>query len=278
MVLPVLPVLLFLPLLVLTHPSSHPDGSDWGSVKRALPSRWYQERGHPVERLFNRQDGGNPDDGVTYPTVGTAEWAAAYPPVPPDSTKMPAEWADALNQAVAAGKIPDIPLATTLSNGTVVYPNGANGSDPSICSGSFKCMGPEDIWNSPDGVLGVSFDDGPYLGSDTLYAYLEANDIPSTHFMIGINIVHNPSLFIRAYEELGCDIAVHTWSHHYMTTLSNLDAVAELGWTMEIIKNSTVSTPCCIFRSLDGTLISVIPRVADYRGTGVPRTVTSIIG
>ena len=35
------------------------------------------------------------------------------------------------------------------------------------------------------------------------------------------------------------DIAVHTWTHPYMTTLSNLELVGEFGWTMEIIHNST---------------------------------------
>jgi len=59
--------------------------------------------------------------------------------------------------------------------------------------------------------------------------------------MIGWNIKNNPDLFTRAFEDLDLDIAVHTWSHRYMTTLSNLEVVSELGWTMEIIKNSTVS-------------------------------------
>ena len=35
------------------------------------------------------------------------------------------------------------------------------------------------------------------------------------------------------------DIAVHTWTHPYMTTLSNLDLLGQFGWTMEIIHNST---------------------------------------
>jgi peptidoglycan/xylan/chitin deacetylase (PgdA/CDA1 family) len=58
--------------------------------------------------------------------------------------------------------------------------------------------------------------------------------------MIGANILNNPTLFSRAFQELHSDIAVHTWSHRYMTTLSNAEVVAEFGWTMEIIKNSTV--------------------------------------
>jgi peptidoglycan/xylan/chitin deacetylase (PgdA/CDA1 family) len=37
----------------------------------------------------------------------------------------------------------------------------------------------------------------------------------------------------------GDDIAVHTWSHRYMTTLSNEEALAELAWTMQVIHDMT---------------------------------------
>ena len=85
-----------------------------------------------------------------------------------------------------------------------------------------------------------------------LYDFLSETQTRSTHFMIGANIKNNPALFTRAFEELHQDIAVHTWSHRYMTTLSNLDVLGELGWTMEIIKNSTASV-LWHFRALDGT-------------------------
>jgi hypothetical protein len=32
---------------------------------------------------------------------------------------------------------------------------------------------------------------------------------------------------------------VHTWTHPYMTSLSNADVVAQLGWTLQLIYNST---------------------------------------
>ncbi len=35
------------------------------------------------------------------------------------------------------------------------------------------------------------------------------------------------------------DIAVHTWTHPYMTTLTNEEVLGELGWTMQLIHNST---------------------------------------
>lgn len=58
--------------------------------------------------------------------------------------------------------------------------------------------------------------------------------------MIGINILNNAQLFLRAFNDLQDDIAAHTWTHRHMSTLSNEDLVAEFGWSMEIIHNSTV--------------------------------------
>lgn len=57
--------------------------------------------------------------------------------------------------------------------------------------------------------------------------------------MIGVNILNNPNEFTFAFDTLGDDIAVHTWTHPYMTTLSNTQLIGEFGWSMEIIHNST---------------------------------------
>ena len=72
-----------------------------------------------------------------------------------------------------------------------------------------------------------------------MYAFLQQNNVPSTHFYIGTNILQYPSEFMSAFTGLKSDIAVHTWTHPYMTTLSNEGVVAELGWTMQLIYNST---------------------------------------
>jgi chitin deacetylase len=75
--------------------------------------------------------------------------------------------------------------------------------------------------------------------SATLLDFLGQRNVTVTHFMIGTNILNNPDVFKQAYETLGHDIAVHTWSHLYMTTLDDLTLLAELGWTMQLIHNST---------------------------------------
>ena len=74
--------------------------------------------------------------------------------------------------------------------------------------------------------------------SDQLYQFLANNSEHATHFFIGTNIIYYPDVFTTAFANKD-DIAVHTWTHPYMTTKTNLEVVGELGWTMELIHNST---------------------------------------
>jgi chitin deacetylase len=69
--------------------------------------------------------------------------------------------------------------------------------------------------------------------------FLQENNESATHFMIGINILWYPSEFEYVWGTLGQDIAVHTWTHPYMTKLSNLDVLAQFGWSMQLIHDST---------------------------------------
>ena len=61
----------------------------------------------------------------------------------------------------------------------------------------------------------------------TLVQFLDTNNVSTTHFMIGVNILAYPSQFLSAFDS-GNDIAVHTWTHPYMTTLSNINVVAQV--------------------------------------------------
>jgi chitin deacetylase len=82
------------------------------------------------------------------------------------------------------------------------------------------------------------FDDGPLPPATKLYSFLQENKQAATHFMIGVNILANPDLFVTAFNS-GDDLAVHTWSHPWMTAQTNERIVAELGWTMQIIHDSS---------------------------------------
>ncbi|KAI0031381.1 hypothetical protein K488DRAFT_71449 [Vararia minispora EC-137] len=152
---------------------------------------------------------------------------------------MPQKWKDALKAAEGAGKIPSIPVSRQTSNGaTPTYDGHDPGAQP-VCSASYQCRLPGQLWDAPDGVIGISFDDGPLSPSANLNAFLHDNGIPSTHFYIGTSILQDSGNFKYAFETLKADIAVHTWTHPYMTTLSNEQVVAELGWTMQLIYDST---------------------------------------
>ncbi|PPQ75864.1 hypothetical protein CVT26_000279 [Gymnopilus dilepis] len=216
------------------------------SVPRALPGNaWHHEPDHPVHKLFRRDADGS-SNFSTMAAVGTPiltrvslkAWTSAYPSWTPDNSNLPAAWVNALNGAIAAGLIPNIPQSTGMPNMSPTYPSGFDPTSPTVCSFTYQCVAPGDIASAPAGVFASSFDDGPTQFSPTLLDFLESNGHTTTHFMIGVNILQNPNQFLSILNA-GHDIAVHTYTHPYMTTLSNMDLLAQFGWTMQIIHDST---------------------------------------
>ena len=63
--------------------------------------------------------------------------------------------------------------------------------------------------------------------TDALVAFLQEKNVHTTHFMIGLNILQYWGQFLKAFEA-GDDITVHTYTHPFMTTLSNEDVVAQV--------------------------------------------------
>ena len=168
-----------------------------------------------------------------------AEWTAKWPTTDP-YTNTPQQWLNALKDAVSSGAIPDLPVSK-LTNGNPTY-DSQDAAGPTLCSGTYQCRGKDEIWDAPDGMIGLSVDDGPVSdagASPRLYDFLKQQNQRITHFMIGANIRDNPQVFLRAFQELDHDIGAHTWTHPYMTTLTNEQVVAELGWTLQIIHDST---------------------------------------
>ncbi|KAJ7890800.1 hypothetical protein B0H13DRAFT_2234871 [Mycena leptocephala] len=261
---------LLLPLLSTAHPTHRRHDAHSHTTSKRLPSTWYHRSDHPVHELFRRDVA---TDGTTYAQVGSpgvyaalfrrsrtqfySAWSAAYPESTPDSKAMPTKWLDALNAAVAAGSIPNIPVPLSFPTKIrltrlvcvaffecrFIHPTRfpVVGFDPNgavVCSATYKCRNPNDVWDAPDNSIGISFDDGPQPASDTLFKFLADNNETATHFMIGVNILDYPNEFLSAFN-MGGDIAVHTYTHRYTTTLSNEDVVAELGYTAQLIHDST---------------------------------------
>jgi hypothetical protein len=92
--------------------------------------------------------------------------------------------------------------------------------------------------------LGYGFDDGPNCSHNAFYDYLQQNDQKATMFYIGSNVADWPLEGMRALAD-GHEICVHTWSHRYMTALTNEEVFAEFYYTMEIIKLVIGITPTC---------------------------------
>ncbi|CAG8462245.1 46531_t:CDS:2 [Gigaspora margarita] len=125
--------------------------------------------------------------------------------------------------------------------------NIANGTCPTSdaycyypCS---KCIRPDDILVCPTvNDWGLTFDDGPTNDTIAILDLLKSYNLKITFFVVGSRVVSNSAILLRAFQE-GHQIGVHTWSHHYLTTQSTEEVIAELEWGAEIIKNVTGVRP-----------------------------------
>ncbi|ORX33817.1 hypothetical protein BD324DRAFT_684002 [Kockovaella imperatae] len=91
---------------------------------------------------------------------------------------------------------------------------------------------------------GLGFDDGPNCSHNALYDYLQQNDQQATMFYIGSSVFNWPLQALRGTAD-GHQICVHTWSHRYMTALTNSEAFAELYYGRKIITDVLGVTPTC---------------------------------
>lgn len=138
-------------------------------------------------------------------------------------------------------------LTGDFSNFTPTYPP----SDPDCWWTYDQCTTPKLAGLPPDlaavpepDTLGYGFDDGPNCSHNVFYDYLSQNEQKATMFYIGSNVMDWPFEAQRALAD-GHEICVHTWSHKYMTSLTNDEVFAELYYTMEAMKLVVGVTPTC---------------------------------
>lgn len=171
---------------------------------------------------------------ATYVPTGTYTWKQTYPA--PGSVPVPkAEWVAALDQS----KIAQAPVVK-LENGSPVNPTP--GSDP-YCDWTFGgCTRADDIYECKKGDWGITYDDGPTAFSPKLYDYLDSVNQKATLFLIGGQVLQFPELVQRAYKA-GHELAIHGFSHSYLTSQTTEQIVGELRWTEEAIKEVTGVSP-----------------------------------
>ncbi|KAG8862285.1 chitin deacetylase [Tulasnella sp. 330] len=188
-----------------------------------------------------------PTPGATGPISGAPplpSWSfvpGTFPPldlVPPINSPQVSAWI----QEVANSGITIPSIAATNPGGC---PNNtAAVADTSACWWTCgECTRPTDITTCPDKLTwGVSYDDGPTPYTTDLLNFMSDVDIKSTFFIVGSRAI-SWSQTLQAEYMAGHQLSVHTWSHPYLTTLSNEQIIAELGWTREAIRQITGVSP-----------------------------------
>ncbi|SCV71529.1 BQ2448_3117 [Microbotryum intermedium] len=170
---------------------------------------------------------------------------ANYPPldkVPPTNSPEVQAW---IAQADLANA-PNIPVtgingcSNSTFNADGLKNAGSNGYCWWTCGG---CSRATDISYCPTkDDYGVSFDDGPSPDTPRLLNLLAQQNIKSTFFVVGSRVISRPQMVQTEYME-GHQISVHTWAHSSLTTLTNEQIVAELGWTKKVIFDVIGVTP-----------------------------------
>ncbi|KAK2462027.1 hypothetical protein APHAL10511_006490 [Amanita phalloides] len=193
---------------------------------------------------------------VSTPTPGTAPtYLSGAPPlpnvgniipanypaldiVPPTDTPQVQQWiSEVANSGVV---IPNI--APTIAGGCPANPQAATDTTRCwwTCGG---CTRGYDITDCPTHMeWGLTYDDGPAYYTTQLLDYLDQVQLKSTFFVVGSRVVSFPSILQYEYLDQH-QIAVHTWSHPPLTTLTNEQVIAELGWSKKAIKDVLGVTP-----------------------------------
>ncbi|EFP92284.1 chitin deacetylase [Puccinia graminis f. sp. tritici] len=169
---------------------------------------------------------------------------ALYPALdrlPPLDSPLVKEWMSKIDWSKAPTSNPTgLGGCMNATNADAVAKSGKDENCWWTCGG---CTRPTDIVSCPDkATWGASFDDGPSPDTPTLLNYLDQQKLKTTFFVVGSRVLSRPAMLQYEYQS-GHQISVHTWSHPYLTTLSNVEIVAELGWSKKVIKDVLGVTP-----------------------------------
>uniref|UniRef100_A0A0W0G8K9 chitin deacetylase n=1 Tax=Moniliophthora roreri TaxID=221103 RepID=A0A0W0G8K9_MONRR len=218
------------PLFTLTAATS--DVPPLGQISSGMPT------GTPWQASTTYQAGAQPTFSNAPPLPAPFVFSpSVWPPqdkVPPTDSNEVKAWLKELD----GWNIPNIPLNvdnTCASNPQAAQDAAKNGWW--TCGGHTRST---DIVQCPDKMTwGVSFDDGP---SEYTPLFLDQKNLSATFFVVGSRVISRPDILRDEYMA-GHEISVHTWSHTALTTLSNEQIVAELGWTRKAIKDVLGVTP-----------------------------------
>ncbi|BGP25534.1 hypothetical protein JCM10295v2_004462 [Rhodotorula toruloides] len=186
----------------------------------------------------------------------------SYPPVNAIIGSYPAIWKTA--DLSAAGISADDKALFRALNATVpqIQPRGDRAgdfqgvvydgnTDPDCWWTYTRCTTPK-ISSLPADVTkcdepntwGFTLDDGPNCSHNAYFDYLQSVNQKATLFYIGSNVLDWPLEAQRGLAD-GHEICSHTWSHPYMTSLTNEQVFAELYFSKKAIKEILGITVRC---------------------------------
>ncbi|KAI8813019.1 hypothetical protein BJ742DRAFT_790772 [Cladochytrium replicatum] len=178
-----------------------------------------------------------------------------------------------VNSAVPASLLA-IPPSTYVSGSTVTYKADAASTcywPSNQCIRRTAITGvPADVYTCPgSGQWGITYDDGPTNnnGKDDTIAILAAlakQNAKATFFAVGSNVIQFPQILKQA-DDAGHQIAVHTWTHHPLTSLTNEQVVAELKYTEAVIFQAIGKVPA-YFRPPYGDIDDRVRAIAGALG------------
>ncbi|KAJ3148191.1 chitin deacetylase [Geranomyces michiganensis] len=197
------------------------------------------------------------------PAIAAAPGAAGYPFMPvdswpdPDQTRGPINLPALLNSALVQDGlkrvqaiVPAALLNTPVQNTQAVLGDGTinvvgDQSAIGMCYGQIFCRRTvaangyqPDVVDCPAAnTWGLTFDDGPTNAIDSvnktdlvtadLVAALKTINAHATMFVVGSQSYYHPQDVLAAYQA-GHEIALHTWTHAALTTLTNEQIIAEV--------------------------------------------------
>ncbi|WWC98008.1 hypothetical protein V866_004897 [Kwoniella sp. B9012] len=154
--------------------------------------------------------------------------------VPPTNSSEVQEWLSKIDMS-------KVPTYNTTTGDCSTDPTAiTDGRCWWTCGG---CTRDTDITECPDKMTwGLSYDDGPSPFTPLLLDYLDEESIKTTFFLVGSRVLSRPEI-VQSQYMAGHHLSVHTWSHTALTTQTNEQIVAELGWTAKVIRDVTGVTP-----------------------------------
>lgn len=180
--------------------------------------------------------------------IVSSEWPTIWQKATTNGMNETSEFTTLYN-SIDWTKAPNIPVRTTLADGTLNTTSYSSSSDPDCWWSASGCTQPKisdayaDLSQCPEPeTWGLTYDDGPNCSHNAFYNYLDEQKLKATMFYIGSNVLDWPYGAMRGIQD-GHHIASHTWSHPMITTFTNQEVLAELYFSLKAIKLATGLTP-----------------------------------